>query len=132
MYKMIDEQEFVNAFDRMNRSENFSVVGRRMLFEYLTGVEDDVGEEMRLDVISLCCSFTEYESIDEYCDTYDYSPLTRARLNHAVKEKDEAYLQEILGDKHYAVITWFEYTKEYTHPILHGEPKVFRMILSDA
>lgn len=128
MYKKIDEQDFVNAFERMNRSENFSVIGRRMLFEYLTGVEDDVGEEMELDVIAFCCSFTEYESIDEYCDTYDSSPLTRDRLNHAVKEEDEAYLQEILGHKHHAVITWFN------HPSMgyDGYRKTFRMILSNA
>ena len=66
MYMKIDEQDFVNAFDRMNRSENFSLIGRRMLFQHLTDVEDDVGEEMELDVISLCCAFTEYQSIDEY------------------------------------------------------------------
>tara|TARA_R100000084_G_scaffold73870_1_gene33123 strand:+ start:163 stop:552 length:390 start_codon:yes stop_codon:yes gene_type:complete len=126
----IDEQDFVNAFDRMNRSENFSVVGRRMLFEYLTDVEKDTGKEMELDVISLCCAFTEYESIDEYCDTYDTSPLTRNRLNHAVKEilPDEPnYLEEILRHKHQVVITWYEYPKY----IVHGDPKIFKMILSD-
>ena len=70
---------------------------------------------------------TEYESIDEYCDTYDYSPLTRDRLNHAVKEEDIDYLREILGDKHHAVITWFN------HPLVGygGYQKTFRMILSD-
>ncbi len=127
MYMKIDEQDFVNAFERMNRSDNFSVIGRRMLFEYLTDVEDDVGEEMELDVIAFCSSFTEYESIDEYCDTYDYSPLTRDRLNHAVKEEDIDYLREILGDKHHAVITWFN------HPLVGygGYQKTFRMILSD-
>ena len=128
MYMKIDELDFVNAFDRMNRSDNFSVIGRRMLFEYLTGVEDDVGEEMELDVIAFCSSFTEYESIDEYCDTYDSSPLTRDRLNHAVKEEDIDYLREILGHKHHAVITWFN------HPLVGygGYQKTFRMILSDA
>lgn len=127
MYMKIDEQDFVNAFERMNRSENFSVIGRRMLFEYLTDVEDDVGEEMELDVIAFCSSFTEYESIDEYCDTYDYSPLTRDRLNHAVKEEDIDYLRETLGYKHHTVITWFN------HPLVGygGYQKTFRMILSD-
>lgn len=70
MKQTVSEYEFVEAFDKANRSENFSRQGRRELYEYLLDWEDDLGEEIELDVIALCCEFTEYESVEEYNEAY--------------------------------------------------------------
>ncbi len=55
----------MSAFDEANRRENFSRQGRQALYDYLTEYEEDTGTEIELDVISLCCEFTEYESVEE-------------------------------------------------------------------
>lgn len=50
---------FRDAFRAYERIDNFSYEGAKALFEYLEQYEEDTGEELELDVISLCCEYTE-------------------------------------------------------------------------
>lgn len=59
---------FEDAFKRADRFDNFSYEARRALFDYLEELEQDLGEEIELDVIALCC---EYQEID--CDDSEYA-----------------------------------------------------------
>jgi len=59
MKQTINLSQFHDAFTNMNREENFSWAGRRALFEYLESYEEDTGEEVELDIVSLCCDYTE-------------------------------------------------------------------------
>ena len=61
--------DFERAFKRYER-ENFSYDGLKALFEYLEEYEESTGEEVELDVIALCCEYTEYDSLNEYNDDY--------------------------------------------------------------
>ena len=70
MKRTVTEYEFVNAFDEMDRGHNFSRAARFALYEYLTDLEDDCGIEIELDVIALCCEFTEYESLEELIEAF--------------------------------------------------------------
>ena len=53
------ESEFVNRF-RAIRPEQFSIEALRALFDFLDEQERDLGEEQELDVIAICCDWTEY------------------------------------------------------------------------
>lgn len=64
MKQTVTETMFIDAFKRC-RPENFSHDGLLALFEYCEDMERDQGEEMELDVISLCCDFCEYDSMEE-------------------------------------------------------------------
>ena len=66
MKSTITEWDFVNAFDQMNRSENFSVAGRKALFELL----EEISPDMELDPIAVCCEFSEYADINELKQDY--------------------------------------------------------------
>jgi hypothetical protein len=70
MKKVIGFCEFSEAFRDMNREDNFSYEGLRALFDYITEYEDSTGEEIELDVIALCCEFTEYEDLEEFQEDY--------------------------------------------------------------
>jgi hypothetical protein len=59
MKQTIDFNDFVNAFKEADRGEQFSLQGLRALFDYLEDYEESTGEELELDVIALCCEFTE-------------------------------------------------------------------------
>lgn len=61
---------FVQAFKDSNREDNFSIDGLRYLFDYLEELEQDIGEEIELDVIALCCDYSEYTSIQEVAEHY--------------------------------------------------------------
>jgi len=70
MKKTINFTDFVDAFQDAGRDDNFSYDGKKALFEYLEDYEDDTGEEIELDVIALCCEYTEYSDVAEYVDNY--------------------------------------------------------------
>ena len=70
MIKTITEWDFVNSFDDVNRSNNFTVAGRKALFEML----EELNPDMELDPIAICCDFTEYASLEEWKQDYGYEP----------------------------------------------------------
>ena len=52
--------DFVDAFRHAGREDQFTVAGRKALFDYLEELENDTGTELELDVIALCCDYSEY------------------------------------------------------------------------
>ncbi len=70
MKKSIGFCEFTDSFRNMNRQEDFSYNGLKALYEYLEEYEESTWEEIDLDVIALCCEFTEYESLEEIQENY--------------------------------------------------------------
>ena len=69
MKQTINEYQFKDAFQKC-RPDNFSYEGLTALYEYLEDYEEDTGQEMELDVIGLCCDFTEYDSLEEFQSEY--------------------------------------------------------------
>ena len=70
MKTTINEYQFEQAFVKAGRGEQFSREALKALFEYIEELEEDTGEETELDVIALCCEFTEYEDIEDFQSTY--------------------------------------------------------------
>ena len=66
MKKTINFYDFSNAFHNAGRGNQFTYDGLKALFEYLEEYEEGTGDEIELDVIGLCCDYTEYESIEEF------------------------------------------------------------------
>ena len=62
MKQTINFHDFEDAFNRMERSAQFSYSALKALFEYL---EDTFDGDYELDVIALCCEWAEY------CDVVD-------------------------------------------------------------
>ena len=72
MKQIITESQFINAFKSWDTYKNqFSYEGLKALFEWFEEYENSTGEEMELDVVAICCDFTEYESLKEYNEDYD-------------------------------------------------------------
>lgn len=71
MKHTVSEYDFERAFVDANRSNNFSYEGKKALFEYLEQYGEDVGEEVELDVIALCCDYNEYKNLAEFHTEYD-------------------------------------------------------------
>lgn len=95
MKQTINESQFHDAFIRMNRERNFSYEGRSALFEYLEQYEDDCGEEIGLDVIALCCEYSEYKNLKEFQNDYGTEYETIEDIEQkttVVKIDDEAFI----------------------------------------
>ena len=70
MKQTITVSMFRDAFVRLDRKNQFSYDGLTALFTHLEELEIDTGQEIELDVIALCCTFFEYENIDEIKKDY--------------------------------------------------------------
>lgn len=61
MIQSITFCQFCDAFRDAGRADNFTYEGKKVLFEYLEMLEDDCDTSIELDVIALCCDFSEYD-----------------------------------------------------------------------
>ena len=59
MKTTVNRYDFKRAFADAGRKDQFSYDGLTALFEYLEQLEQDTGEELELDVIALCCDYSE-------------------------------------------------------------------------
>ena len=58
MKQTINIHQFKDAFMSI-RPDNFSYEALEILFEYFEQLEDDIGEDIELDVIAICCDWAE-------------------------------------------------------------------------
>ena len=69
MRDTITEGSFI---DEMSKPiHGFSRSGASALFDYLTDLEDALGEELAFDPVGFRCDFTEYENFQELIADYD-------------------------------------------------------------
>jgi len=105
MKKTISFHEFQRDFQDV-RPDNFSYDGLKALFDYLEDLSDDCGTEIELDVIAICCEFSEYDSAMEAAREHgnDYYPLLyddddNEREEEEVEEEADAYFIEWLQER---------------------------------
>jgi len=89
MKTTVSKHDFCQAFKDYDRDNNFTWEGRQALFDYLTELEESTGEEWELDVIAICCDFSEYEDLDELKKEYnDIKDINDLRDHTTVIEFD--------------------------------------------
>ena len=81
MKTTVNEFEFIEAFRRYNRFDQFGATALRSLFSYLEDLEDDTGEEIELDVIDLCCNYS-VDTVLDIAESY--------RIDIAGMDEEEA------------------------------------------
>lgn len=67
MINTINEYQFKDAFMSI-RPDNFSYQGLTVLFDYFEELENDIGEQIELDVIAICCDYSEARYSEIYTD----------------------------------------------------------------
>lgn len=67
----VTESLFVEQFKRI-RPDQFSRKALEALFEYYELSERENGEEIELDVVEICCNWTEYDSVLEAAESYGF------------------------------------------------------------
>ena len=63
MKTLVNLHNFREAFRTMDRN-NFSYDGLEVLFDYFEVLEFDIGEEIELDVVAICCEYSEETFVD--------------------------------------------------------------------
>jgi predicted ArsR family transcriptional regulator len=84
--------DFREAFRQAGRAEQFSYEGLEVLFDMLESLEDDTGEEIELDVIALCCEYSE-ETSEEIAANYSID-ISECEDEDEIKDAVLEYLNE--------------------------------------
>jgi len=58
MKQSVNLNDFIDAFKRFDRNGQFGYEALRIVFDYLENYEEETGQEIELDVISICCDFS--------------------------------------------------------------------------
>ena len=85
MIQRIGFCQFCDAFRDMGRNTQFTYEAKRALFDYLEELGEDIGEEIELDVIALCCEWHE-ETLEDVLHYYDLESLEELEENTTVLE----------------------------------------------
>ena len=87
MIRTINEYDFIKEFHKMGRGNNFSTSGLIALYEYLEMLGDDLGQEIELDVIALCCEYAEYDNLEEFEADYgkEFSNIDK-RFKYSIED----------------------------------------------
>ena len=76
-------------FRECGREHHFSYEGFNALYDYLEEFSECTGEDFKIDVIALCCDFTEYESWEEIYNIYSYSYNNESKTFEELEEEGE-------------------------------------------
>lgn len=69
MKTTVTNYDFERAFVDAGRQDQFSYEARGLLFDYFEQLEDSIGEEIELDVIAICCDYSE-DTLEDIADNY--------------------------------------------------------------
>lgn len=73
LVKTVSFSDFVEEFKNYGREDQFSYEGKKALYDYLNDLSEDMGEPIELDIIGICCDFTEYSNLEEFNNNYSYT-----------------------------------------------------------
>jgi hypothetical protein len=86
--------DFRAAFNRAGRGEQFTYEGLELIYDYIEEYERESGEEIELDVIALCCEWSEL-SPEDIIDQYSTDINTEGKdADEMAAEVEEFLLNE--------------------------------------
>jgi hypothetical protein len=92
MKTTVSRYDFERAFVDADRKENFSYEALGLLFDYFESYEEETGQEIELDVISICCEYSE-DNPDDIISNYsiDVEGMDEDEKIEAVRDYLEAH-----------------------------------------
>jgi len=103
MKMTISQSSFIDAFKQGSRAEQFSYEALNAMFEYIEDYEQSSGEEIEIDVVALCCEWSEDE-VKDIANSYGIDLLDSDEndtLDDA--EKTELVMDYLNDESPYAV-----------------------------
>lgn len=67
----VSRYNFKRAFVDAGREDEFSYEALSLLFDYMEQIEDSIGEEIELDVIAICCEYSENTLLEIAANYWD-------------------------------------------------------------
>lgn len=70
LIEKIDSSNLYQMACRMNRGDNFGHKGWNAIGDYLENLSDDLGEDVEIDIIGICCDYNMVESAEEFLQEF--------------------------------------------------------------
>jgi len=70
MIRQVSNSEFIDDLFKDDYA-NWSYEGADALYEFLTELEEDTGEQIEFDRVALRCEYSEYENLEDILSQYD-------------------------------------------------------------
>jgi hypothetical protein len=99
MKQNINFSQFNDAFTGHGRQDQFTYQAKRALFDWIEEMDDDCGTEYELDVVALCCEFSEHD--DAVTAAAEYSNTVGDDLTDDDDKNDAA--MEFLRDNTHVI-----------------------------
>ena len=90
--------ELQTEFNRYDRSENFTPAGIRVLFDYLEEISEGSGEDIKLDIIGLCCDYSE-DTFEDIAANYNIDLIDRDGETIEDEEEIKRIVLDYLNEK---------------------------------
>jgi hypothetical protein len=59
IYTQVTKHSFIDAFKQSSRKDQFSYDALEAIYEYLEDYSQDSGEDVELDIVAICCDWSE-------------------------------------------------------------------------
>jgi hypothetical protein len=97
MKQQVNFSQFIDAFRDHGRQDQFTYQAKRALFDWIEERDDEGGAESELDVIALCCEFSEHD--DATTAAAEYSNTVGDALTDD-DDKNDAALEFLHANTH--------------------------------
>jgi hypothetical protein len=97
MKRTINKSQFADAFKSAGRQDQFSYAGLNALFGSLEEYEESTGAEIELDVIALCCEYSEHKSALDAAADYGFDVDDESEENAMQFFRDNTTVIEFEG-----------------------------------
>ena len=72
LIQTVDSSELYHLACKMARGDNFGYKGWRKIGDYLESLSNDTGEDIEIDIVSICCDYSMAESADDAYMEFDH------------------------------------------------------------
>ena len=108
LIQTVDSSDLYHLACRMNRGDCYGYDGWKAIGDYLEELSNDMGENVEIDIISICCEYSMAESTEEFFMEYDHLhgvdlPEEEAWEELTEEEKLET-IEEFLQDRSSVVV----------------------------
>ena len=99
LIEKISSSDLYHMACRMDRGYQFGYNGWNAIGDYLENLSDDIGEDVEVDIVAICCEYSMSDSVDDFWNEYGkYSSIDPEEWEEMDEEEKleaiENYLQE--------------------------------------
>ncbi len=99
LIETINSSDLYNMACRMDRGNNFGYDGWLAIGDYLEQLSDDLGENIEVDIVGICCEYSMAESVSDWWEECgDYSDINLDEWEEMDEEEKLEAIEEYLQD----------------------------------